>query len=266
MTAIPFIRYDKGMFPKFGPFDSYSIMILIGIVMCFVYLEIYYRARKLDRFLLSAIEINGVIAIIVGVVFSVLFQNLYDFIENPSAYSWTWAMTFYGGLIGGVLSFLGGYFLFIKKKFGPQMKDLLVIAPASITIAHGIGRIGCFLAGCCYGKLTDSWLGVDFPGIGKRYPTNLFEAIFLILLSVALLLLAIKKNFQYNTPIYLISYGVWRFLIEYLRDDHRGDFVMGLTPSQFWSIVMVFAGIAYIFLYRHLVKKKASKAISETKA
>lgn len=177
-------------------------MIALGIVACFVYLEIYYRKKKVSRLLVSAFELNGVAAIVMGFVFANLFQNLYDFIENPSAFAWSWSLTFYGGLFGGVLSFLLGYFSVIRKKFGPQMRDLLVIAPASIAVAHGFGRIGCFLAGCCYGVTTDSWLGVQFPGMTEKvFPTNLFEAIFLLILSGVLLCLALRKNSPFTMPV-----------------------------------------------------------------
>lgn len=237
----------------------YSLLILIGIVMCFVYLEIYYRKKNVRRLLISAFEINSLAAILLGFVFANLFQNLYNYIENPSSFSWSYAMTFYGGLIGGIFFFLLGYFLFIRKKCGPQMHDFLIIAPASITVAHGFGRIGCFLAGCCYGIETDSWLGVRFPGLDHNvFPTNLFEAIFLLALSIVLLLLALKKNCVYNMPIYLMSYGVWRFGIEFIRGDHRGSLLGSLSPSQFWSIILFASGLFYL-VYLLWKKKKKNK-------
>jgi phosphatidylglycerol:prolipoprotein diacylglycerol transferase len=250
------------MFPKLGFIDMYSLLISIGIAMCFVYLEIYYRKKQVPRLLISAFEINSLVAIVPGFVFACLFQNLYNFIENPSSFSWSWAMTFYGGLIGGLLFFLLGYFLFIRRKYGPQMHDFLIIAPASITVAHGFGRIGCFLAGCCYGIETDSWLGVTFPGMDhKVFPTNLFEAVFLICLSIVLLSLALKKNCIFNMPIYLMSYGAWRFGIEFIRGDHRGSLIGSLSPSQFWSILLFASGLIYLgcLLLKHR-KPKEEKA------
>ena len=59
--------------------------------------------------------------------------------------------------------------------------------------------------------------------------------------------------------IYLVSYGVWRFIIEYFRDDYRGELIPGLTPSQFWSIIMVIGGIALFFIYRYFDKKILEK-------
>ena len=55
--------------------------------------------------------------------------------------------------------------------------------------------------------------------------------------------------------LYLISYGIWRFVIEYFRADYRGDFIPGLSPSQFWSIIMVIGGIIVFFIYRYFDPK-----------
>lgn len=246
------------MYPSlFGIIDSYSVMVLIGLIAVFGIVEAFYRIKGMSRRVMYTIEILACIAVAVGFVFAILTQNLYDFIEKGDAYTWTWAMTFYGGLIGGAAAFLGIYFLYYRKKEGPFLTQILVVAPAAITAAHGFGRIGCFLSGCCYGVETDSWLGVQFPGMeNKVYPTNLFEAIFLLLFSVVLLVLAIKLDFKYNFSVYLIGYGIFRFLIEFIRGDHRGGLVPGLSPSQFWSIVMVIGGIAYIFLVPLMYKKE----------
>ena len=247
------------MLPDIG-FDVYPIMMVLGLGMCFVYLEIYLRKIKTDRSLITSIELAGTISALIGVITSILFQNLYDFIENPSEYKWTWAMTFFGGLLGGVLAFLIQYFFFMKKKHGPFMKTLLVVVGPCIAIAHGIGRIGCFLDGCCYGVPTDSIFGIKFTTTAtKVWPTNLFEAIFLITLSIVLLLLAIKTHSDYIFPSYMISYGIFRFLIEYLRGDHRGSFIPGISPSQFWAIVLFVIGIVYIVILIVLKKKKAVK-------
>ena len=251
------------MYPKIGIFDSYSLMVILGLIFALVFIEIYRKKKKLNRILISIIEINGLISAFIGFIGAVLFQNLYDFIENPATYKWSWAMTFYGGLVFGILSFLLGYFLFIKKKFGPCLeKDIFVFVPSCIAIAQGFGRIGCFLAGCCYGKGTTSWIGITFPnGIGKVIPTNLMEALFLIILGVSLLLLSLTKNGKFSLPVYLFSYSIWRFMIEFYRGDHRGEFIKGLSPSQFWSIIMFLIGIgylAYLLIYKKRVDQERS--------
>ncbi|MCQ2799094.1 MAG: prolipoprotein diacylglyceryl transferase [Bacilli bacterium] len=245
------------MYPTlFGIIDSYAAMVTLGLIAVFAIVEAYFRIRGLKKRVMYTVEILACIAVAVGFIFAILTQNLYDFIEKGSAYEWTWAMTFYGGLIGGAGAFLGVYFLYYRRKEGPFLTKILVVAPAAITAAHGFGRIGCFLSGCCYGIETDSWLGVLFPGMEhKVYPTNLFEAIFLLLFSGVLVFLAVKLDFKYNFTVYLIGYGIFRFLIEFIRGDHRGGLVPGLTPSQFWSIIMILGGIAYIFLVPLMYKK-----------
>lgn len=198
---------------------------------------------------MTAIEILGVVSTIIGLGFANVFQNIYDLIQNPKEFFWSGNFTFYGGLIGGVGVFLLGYFFIIKKKYGPALNEILKIAPASIATAHAFGRIGCFMNGCCYGKPTDSWLGIQFTTTTtKVLPTNLFEAIFLFILSGILFLLAMEKLGKWNFPIYMMSYGIWRFLIEYLRGDYRGSFVPGLTPSQFWSIILFIGGLSYLIV------------------
>lgn len=236
------------MLPKIWIFDSYSIMLLLGLVAVFAIVEVYGKKRSLSRSLISSIEINGVVAVIFGLLGAILFQNLYDFIEDPSSYTWTWAMTFYGGLIFGVASFLIGYFLIIKKKYGPCMENyILIFAPSCIAIAQGFGRIGCFLAGCCYGRETDSWIGVQFPGMdSKVIPTNIMEAIYLLILGGLLIYISLSRISKWSFPIYLFGYSIWRFIIEFYRGDHRGDFIPGLSPSQFWSIVMFVIGAGYV--------------------
>ena len=180
-------------------------------------------------------------------------------------------MTFLGGLIGGVIVYLGLYFLYVYV-INPRLKDsnllksdmnkgvweLLRIAPISITIAHAFGRLGCFSAGCCGGIETEAWYGIQFPGENhKEIPTQLFEAIFLFVITAVMIVLYFRFKFKYNMTVYLIGYGIWRFLIEFVRGDieERGKFIPGLTPSQFWAILMVIGGIAFFFIYRYFDKK-----------
>ena len=65
--------------------------------------------------------------------------------------------------------------------------------------------------------------------------------------------------------VYLVGYGVWRFFIEFIRGDieERGKFIPGLTPSQFWSILMVIGGIAFFFIYKYFDKKIEEKKVKE---
>lgn len=220
----------------------------IGIVAAIFIFELYFRFHlKKNSKTMLPLEGSLLLSIGLGLMGAYLFQNLYDFIASPSTYSWNWKMTFYGGLITGVGAFALLYHFYIRRNSESLLKPLLIIAPACITMAHAIGRVGCFLSGCCYGIETDSSLGVHFQNVeGNVLPTNLYEAIFLFILSIILIYLAFKKDCVYNFPIYLFSYGIWRFIIEFFRGDDRGSFLPFLSPSQFWSIVLVIGGAIYL--------------------
>ena len=154
-----------------------------------------------------------------------------------------------------------GYAIF-RKRYKTRLTQVISMCPCCIIIAHAFGRVGCFFAGCCYGKETDSFLGVQFPNLPNPvYPTQLFEAGFLFLLFAVCFILLMKKDFKHNLSVYLIAYGIFRFLIEFLRDDARGELIPGITPSQFWGLVMVVLGVAVFFLLRYL-EKRNEKALS----
>ena len=246
--------------------DLYSIFFLVGLIACFVFTYIAMKKSGYSPTASDTILIIGILAIALGLLFGSLVQSIYDFIAHPKdGFHLTGKMTFLGGLLGGVIVYLGLYFLYVYV-INPRLKEknffksdmnkgvwvLLRFVPISITLAHGFGRIGCFFAGCCGGVETDAWFGIQFPGeTHKEIPTQLFEAIFLFAISTLMIVLYFKFAFKYNMTIYLMGYGLWRFVIEFFRNDDRGAFIPGLTPSQFWSILMFIGGIIFFYLYRY---------------
>ncbi len=249
---------------SFGPINvyMYGLMIAIGILGTFITLTLLGKRQGISESFLDFTFFTGIGAIAVGFFSSSLFQAVYNYIENPAAgFKIGGSMTFIGGLIGGVATFLLVY-LIARNRLHGRIVDLLSIAPCCITIAHAFGRLGCFFAGCCYGKPTDSFLGVQFPGLTEAvHPTQLYESIFLFIIFGVMLFLLLKFDFKYNMTVYLISYGIFRFCNEFLRGDHRGELVTGISPSQFWSIGMVLIGIGLIFFIRYIQPKRdAEKA------
>ena len=263
-----FLIYINGK----GYLTLYGICIGIGILAAFIVIWALAKKGKVESKFVEFISYALIISIVVGFVFAALFQWLYAAIQaknqgDPIPGFTFEGMTFIGGLMGGTAVFLLVYFLTVhligKKPKRPafqlqgRLMDVISILPVGLTLAHGFGRIGCFFAGCCYGIPTDSFLGVQFPHLpGPVHPTQLYEAAFLFILSFIMLMLYVKKNFQQNMGVYLISYGIFRFLIEYIRGDERGSFVGDLSPSQFWSIVMVVVGIVLIVLTVPISKKR----------
>ena len=241
----------------FGFVHMYGLMIAIGILGTFITLTLGGKRLGINEKFLDFTFFLGIGAIVIGFISASLFQAVYNYIENPEAgFNFGQSMTFMGGLIGGVVSFLIIYFI-VRNKLSGRIVDVISLVPCCITIAHGFGRIGCFFAGCCYGIETDSFLGVKFPHLDHPvHPTQLYEAAFLFILFGVMLFLLLKFNFKHNMSVYLISYGIFRFLLEFIRGDHRGELVTGISPSQFWSIPMVLLGVGLIFLLNYLQKRR----------
>ena len=236
----------------------YGLMIAVGILTMFAIMFLYGKKMCLKEKFLDFIYYNTILAIAFGFFSAAAFQGLYNFIENPAAgFSLSGGITFIGGLIGGTAIFLLIYFVF-RKKLAGRLYEALSMIPCCILIAHAFGRVGCFFAGCCHGKATDSFLGVTFPEIGGRvHPTQLYEAAFLFIMFAVCSYLLLKKDFKHNMSLYLVCYGIFRFLIEFVRDDHRGKLLGIVTPSQFWSLLMIGLGVGLYFVMEKILKKNA---------
>jgi phosphatidylglycerol:prolipoprotein diacylglycerol transferase len=156
---------------------------------------------------------------------------------------------FYGGLIGALLA---GFFLMRRWKL-PWWKTADACAPG-IALGNFFGRQGCFSAGCCWGKPTTLPWGVQFTEAGHEitgvptgvhlHPTQLYESFAMLLVFLFLLWLHKKKKFSGQVILtYAVIYATVRFLIEFLRDDPRGDVlglttVTGLSTSQLIGLVV----------------------------
>ena len=227
---------------------GYGFMIALGFILAMILGE--YRAKKLGLKDESVIDI-AIIAGLTGFAGAKLLFIIVEFdsfIKNPKEVLGSSGFVVYGGLIAGFLSPL--IYTRIKKlSFLPYID----CAVPGVAFAQGCGRIGCFLAGCCYGKETSAWYGVTFPadclapaGV-SLIPTQLFSAagdfIFEIILFILQRTLYKKKKKTSGivTAVYLMLYAVGRFLIEFLRNDPRGA-VGVLSTSQFIAIFMFAAG------------------------
>ncbi len=246
--------------------DLYVIMLCVAAVSAIIIFRVAADKRRLGARLQNLCLYNAVISIIAGYYSAVLFQAFYNIAKYGEFRldSQTGA-TFYGGLIGGAAVFLAIYFgvgHFIFKETREHISSIWTvtdIGAASIAIAHGFGRIGCLMAGCCHGSETDAWYGIYMSAIGKRVvPLQLYEAVVLFAIFGVLFYRVIKGK-TYNLPIYMTVYGIWRFVIEYARDDYRGTtFVSFLTPSQLTALAMIVGAAAvFAFEYRSVKKRMA---------
>ena len=149
-------------------------------------------------------------------------------------------LVFYGGLIGGgIFSWL----YFTSNKISYKRISFLAVI---MSFTHALGRIGCFLAGCCFGIESDSFISVHIHH-ADRIPVQLFEAFCLILLGLYLWKLWRDNKKENIFFIYFISYSIIRFILEFLRDDQIRGVFQGLSTSQWISILIFSLALAHKF-------------------
>ncbi len=219
---------------------SYGLMIGIGALLAIFVSEWRAKRRGLDGELVFSAAVWGLLAGLLGAKLTFIISNIKLLFTNPSYVLGTNGFTVYGGVVLGII--VGGLIVKRKKVDVPVYLDLVI---PQIALAQGFGRIGCFLAGCCYGKPTDSHFGVVFPveaiapsGI-PLIPTQLISAAGDFLIFAILLLLsnfatdylkvrkgeeelldkdAVTKKLRLFQPLsmsgmYLILYGIGRFAL-----------------------------------------------------
>ena len=239
---------------EIGPFTlySYGFMIAIGIIAAIMAAE--FRAKKygLNRDHMYGIAILGLIFGMLGAKLLFFITEIKDILEDPSILlSLSEGFVVYGGIIGGIF----GAYLYCRWKKLPVWKYFDIAAP-SLALAQGFGRIGCFMAGCCYGRETSAWYGVTFehspfaPNHVSLIPTQLISSAADFLHFFLLLWITKKRKTEgIVVSFYLIFYSIGRFLIEMLRNDPRGS-VSFLSTSQFISIFTLIIGILSIVLLK----------------
>lgn len=254
------------MYPKeiFLGLDLYAVCMCVGIFLCILAFSVLADKIRLRARLQKFCFVCAVFAIPFGYFSAVLFQALYNIKDNGGfVISSSTGATFYGGLIGGAGIFLAiyfavGHFIFADGYHIRHFFRMSSCASVSIALAHGVGRIGCLMAGCCHGRETEAWYGITMNGV-KYVPIQLFEAAFLFLLCTLMVFLLLKGK-TFNLPLYMSGYGIWRFFIEYARGDRRGDtFVSFLSPSQLTAVVLVMCGVGLFVLERIYTKKHSEQ-------
>ena len=250
---------------------GYSMMIAIGFIVAMGVCLLKAKKDNKDSDIITDIGLISVLAGFLGakilyiiVDYKELFSNPKNVIGFPQIFS---GFVVYGGIIAATIIML----IYSKIKKVDFFEYIDYIIP-HVAIVQGFGRIGCFLAGCCYGAETTSPLGVVFPegsiapaGI-RLWPTQLFSAAgnFVIagILFLAVYVIKIKKKGNICV-LYLILYSIGRFLVEFLRNDARGS-VGALSTSQFIAIFTLVAGIA-LGVYINIIKKDNQSDKNEAK-
>jgi len=236
---------------EFGGFTiySYGVLLAAAYLLGLQFALIRARSRGLDRERVMDLGIWIIISALVGAKLLLLVVDYRPFLANPRTIVDLLRSggVFYGGLIAAVTVAL----VYIWRHRMPMWTTTDVFAPG-IALGHVVGRLGCLLAGCCFGRPTSVPWAISFhdpnafatsgtPLGVSLHPTQLYEA------GAEALILAFLLAFERRgRPFpgrtfwsYMLLYGVSRFIIEFYRGDPRGTVFDALSTSQFVSVILV---------------------------
>ena len=227
---------------------AYVLGFLLGIYLIKQINQGYQKRiknKQIDDFF-----IWSVIGVILGGrIGYVLFYQTATILTDPIniLFIWKGGMSFHGGLIGIIISI----FLF-SKKYSIDFFQLSDLVSSVAPIGLFFGRLANFVNVELYGRVTDFPLAMIYPSIDQapRHPSQLYEAFFEGVVLFIILRQCNKKsysqnNFGFITSLFLILYGIFRFLIEFLRepDVHIGLVFNSITMGQLLSVPLIILGI-----------------------
>jgi phosphatidylglycerol---prolipoprotein diacylglyceryl transferase len=261
------------------PINSYGLWLATGMILALIVAsrlgerDGIPRARTYDLglwTLIGGLLGSKLLMLAVDEQFRANFWNIFsfDFLRSGGVY--------YGGFLGGFLTL----FFLIKRYKLSFWKVADAFAPG-VALGQFFGRQGCFAAGCCWGKPTDLPWGVHFTELGHEntgvpiigadglplhlHPTQLYESFAMLAVFFLLIWLHRRKKFDGQILVsYAIIYSILRFMIEFVRDDPRGDFLglttmTGLSTSQIISLIVALGAI--VFLILRLKKAEPEEAV-----
>jgi phosphatidylglycerol:prolipoprotein diacylglycerol transferase len=246
---------------RIGPLQLswYGLMYVLGFLIS--YYLVRWQLKKKD-FDLSQPEVDdlyfyAIIGLIAGArIGYILFYNFKMYLDHPLEIPafWHGGMSFHGGLIGVLTA--GIFFCWKNKKSFRQIADLVIV---TVPPGLGLGRIGNFINGELYGRITQVPWGMIFPRGGPfpRHPSQLYESaleggiLFLILWFLK------DKRLPAGSllALFIFLYGLFRFSVEFWREpDPQLGFILGpFTMGQFLSSGMIAVGL-FLFLYFRKVR------------
>lgn len=241
----------------YGPIsiNSYGFMIALGLLL-FTYLTYTKKCRKKiidgDTYLNSLVL--AIISAFIGGRVLFILTNLSEFLQNPIEMLYPWIGGF--SLLGSIIAILITLPIYLRMHSVPILPYFDCIAPYA-PLLQAISRIGCFLAGCCYGIPAEAHVlwSVTFTnpeGLGPLctalHPAQLYSSLASLSIFGILLLMDRRKNWNPGTIIisYLILESIARFTTDFWRGD-RDFLALGLSSSQLVAICL-FAGAVITLL------------------
>ena len=232
--------------------QGYGLMVAIAFLVA---LQIAVRMAKREGLppkLIYNLSIYILISAFLGARFFYILQHYDSYGSFISVFElWQGGLMYYGGFVTAfVITIM--YLIWMKQPIG---KVLDILGPPML-LGKSISRVGCFLAGCCFGKPTTLPWGVIFPeyspawmelGYQKVHPTQLYSVLSLFIIFMVLLIL--RRYMRFSGQLFLFSvifYSMYRFLIDFLRYYKPNERIGVLATSQVVSLI--FGSIALIFM------------------
>ena len=230
---------------------SYGVMLALAVLVCTYFLSIdakrYHISQETAYDLVFWCMLWGIIGARIFYVFIEWPYFSGNLLEIPMLQKG--GLAWQGGFLGGALA--GAWFARRKKL---SLRPLLDLAAPYLALGQSIGRIGCFLNGCCYGKPV-AW-GIYFPAHNARlYPTQLFECAGLFIIFLILK----RANGKPHQAGFIFVFYLWlaaieRFIVEFYRADH--DLLwLNLSLAQFVALGVFAAGIIMAVILRRKPRK-----------
>jgi phosphatidylglycerol:prolipoprotein diacylglycerol transferase len=236
---------------------SYGVLLAAAYLIGLQFARIRARARGLDAQLVMDLGIWIIVSALIGarlLLFLVDFRQFTASARDVMSIARSGGV-FYGGLIAAVVV----AFWYIRRYQMPVWTTTDVFAPG-IALGHAVGRMGCLLAGCCFGRETSVPWAITFhnpvaaANVGTPlgvplHPTQVYEAV-AELMILGLLLVTERRGRQFAGRTfwgYMLLYGITRFVIEFYRGDPRGFLFGAISTSQFVSLILV--PVAILMLY-----------------
>lgn len=264
LIRIPLPLTDKAL-----PIHSYGVMVMFGFLAAVLVAR--WRARRVG---LSPDNITDVmlwvlLGGIVGSRIAYVAQNASWFLDTARpGWSfldifkiWEGGLVFYGGFVGACAAVL-----IVTRIRKERLLPVLDIAAPSLALGHAIGRVGCFLRGCCWGipVAPDAWYGVAFPNGAPAYDTRLSTCVptgtrlfpvqllnsfnLLVIFIILSLFFKHRRGEGQVAGLYLVLYSIHRFFMEFLRGDTHLPGI--LSTAQWMSMVTFFLGLGLLVYAR----------------
>lgn len=244
------IFFQIGNFPIY----TYAVFVVLGFTAGLLAAAWLAKKEKISADTIIELALFILIGGILGARLVYVLVELPEYLSDPldilnlrkGGLSW------HGALLGGLL----GAYLFAKSR-KLSLKKICDILSAPAVIGLAVGRIGCLLNGCCYGRISAVKWAVDLSAagiIGKRHPAQIYEMIFDLIVFLLILFWLPRKKFDGEVFLGMLSlYSAARFVVEFFREEPVLWF--GLTLAQYVSIAAIIICGWIIFIGRRRALK-----------